>query len=220
MFITKWMAALALIAVPAFAESPNPSEIFIEKVMYNGTGCRPGSVASQLSGDAQAFTLLFDDYIVDTSKKGKPDPDSSPEPMPAQKACNIVLDMHVPPGWSFALFSVDVRGFAHLRKKAQGFQRTAYYFNGNEKEIDRYEMKGPVEQDYFHRMTTPVDQLEFSSCEGKVRNLKIRTSIRVQGRGMLTVDSTDGELKQKYGMVWKKCAQQPAPKPKPKPHRP
>lgn len=206
-----------IVVAPAFADSPDPSQIFIEKVKYNGTGCRPGSVASNVSGDAKAFTLLFDDYVVDTSNKGKPDPDSSPEPSPAQRACNIGVDMHVPPGWSFALFSLDVRGFAHLRKKATGFQRTAYFFKGNEKEIGRLEIKGPKEEDYFHRTVTPLNQVEFSPCEGKVRNLMIRTSIRVQGRGLLTVDSADGELKQTYGIVWRKC---PASTAKPKPNKP
>lgn len=216
MNFAKWMLGLSLwmVAVPVFAESPDPSQIFIEKIKYQGSGCRPGSVASQVAGDAQAFTLLFDNYVVDTSNRGKPDPDSSPEPIPAMKACNIAVDMHVPEGWSFALFSFDVRGFANLRKKATGFQRSAYFFRGGEREIGRIEIKGPQEQDYFHRMISPLDQVEFSPCEGKVRNLMIRTSIRVQGRGLLTVDSADGELKQQYGIAWRKCANPKPVKPK------
>ncbi len=209
MKVVVWLVAFLLAAVRVFAESPDPSQIFIEKIKYNGSGCRPGSVASHLAADAKAFTLLFDDYIVDTSHKGKPDPDSSPEPTPVQKSCQIAVDMHVPSGWSFALFSVDVRGFAHLRKKATAFQRTAYFFKGSEREIGRLDIKGPVEQDYFHRTLAALDQVEFSPCEGKVRNLLIRTNIRVQGRGLLTVDSTDGELTQQYGIAWRRCAAQP-----------
>jgi hypothetical protein len=225
MRLVKGFLGLVALAVPAFADSPDPSQIYIEKIKHTGTGCRPGSVASQISPDAQAFTLLYDDYIVDTSNRGGGhSEDSRPGSNAAQKACNLTIDMHVPAGWSFALFSLDVRGYANLPARVSGFQNTTYAFRGNHKEIGRMELRGPKDEDYFHRTTTSLDQVEFSSCEGKVRVLAIRTSIRVQGKGLLTVDSTDGEVTQKYGIAWRRCANGTTgnngnPN-KPHPHRP
>lgn len=210
----QWVLALAVVAVPGWAaESPNPRDILIEKVNYNGNGCRPGSVATSLAPDAKAFTLMFDDYIVDTSKKpvaGENDPDDPNDPNPRHRGCNLILDIRVPQGWSFALFNVDVRGYAQLGPKAVGIQRTAYLFRGGEVEIGKMELKGPKAADYFHRTTSPLNSLEFSPCEGKTRKLVVRTDIRVKGRGVMTVDSTDGELKQYYSIAWRKC---PARKP-------
>jgi hypothetical protein len=211
MRLAGWMVAVMMMAlvaaVAARAESPDPSQIYIEKINHNGNGCRPGSVASLVAPGAEAFTLLFDDYIVDTSNRGHRDRDEDREPggNAAQKHCNISLDMHVPDGWAFTLHTLDVRGFANLPAKATGFQRTTYFFKGSEREVGKLELKGPKSEDYFHRTSTPLSQAEWSPCKGRARNLQIRTSIRVQGKGLLTVDSTDGEFKQRYGIAWKKC---------------
>ena len=214
MRLAKWVLWAVVAAVPSWAESPNPNEILIEKVNYNGNGCRPGSVASRLAPDAQAFTLMFDNYVVDTSKKpttGENDPDVPYDPNPRHRGCHLVLDIRVPPGWSFALFNVDVRGYAQLEPKAVGIQRTAYLFRGGENEISRMELKGPTADDYFHRTTSSLDKLEFSPCEGKTRKLVVKTDIRVKGKGLMTVDSTDGEFKQLYSILWRRCPPRPQP---------
>lgn len=180
-------------------ESPDSKEVYIESIKYRGKGCREGSVSHLMAPDAKAFTLLFDEFVVEG--------DSNDEEK-SRRSCQIDLDLHVPPGWSYALFCLDYRGYVDLRRGAVAKQRTAYFFQGTaekEREISNFRLKGPLAQDYFHRALTPLESSEFSSCSGKDKKLRINTSIEVKGEGMMTVDSADGELKQHYGIAWRRC---------------
>ena len=52
-------------------ETPNPSEIYVKEIQYSGNGCPSSSVAINVSDDGQAFTLLYDSFIVDLKKHGR-----------------------------------------------------------------------------------------------------------------------------------------------------
>ena len=71
------MAALSLIhfflgtvvlglSAPADRPQPGPGEVIHNKTTYSGTGCPLGSVSDSLSGDHEVFTLLFDQFTVET----------------------------------------------------------------------------------------------------------------------------------------------------------
>lgn len=178
-------------------ETPDPSQVYIEGIKYKGNGCRNGSVAHLLSPDAKAFTLLFDDFIV------------TGDPHDAEKShrkCMIDLNLHVPSGWSYAIFSLDYRGFVELRAGATATQKTSCSFPGSqEKGIGDHVLRGPLSEDYLHRTLTPLSSVVFSSCTGHNKKLKINTSISVKGEGLMTVDSADGELEHRYGIAWRRC---------------
>ncbi len=171
-----WMTGL-LVAAAAVADNPNAGEVQILGFQHQGTGCRPGSVASQLSPDGKALTLLFDDYVVDNS--------DSPSGI-AQKNCQVQLNLAKPPTWEYSLFCLDYRGYANLESGAQGFHTSAYAFGSGQKiPLGGLNLSGPASQDYSHLVVLPLTQTAWSGCsQGGTANLGIDTQIRVSGKAV------------------------------------
>lgn len=195
-----------LLSGPVVAdESPNHGEISMEGISYQGSGCPAGSVASNLSPDAKAMTLLFDRYIVETQAATRPTR-FAPE-RKTTKVCKVDVRMRVPSGWSFGIFYVDFRGFADLQSNTLGIQRAAYHFGGRKLLVGDYRLRGEYSDDYFYRYFVPVSSLVWSPCDiSKWKDLRINTSITVRGGlGQMTVDSIDGELTQQYAIAWRRC---------------
>lgn len=186
------------------ADSPNPDQVYIKRITYSGSGCPSGSVASNLSNDAKAFTLLFDSYLAEAGP-------GIPNGM-ANSRCRIVVDLKVPQGWSYTLFTVDYRGYMSLDPGVVATQNSSYWFQSTPDDVlalssDYY---GPVDKDYFISDTVDIDELVWSPC-GKSRALNLETKIKVSNdsapdnSGFITVDSIDGELAHIYGIKWIKC---------------
>ena len=58
--------SLVVGATAAFADAPNPDEVYIKRLTYSGDGCASGTVASHVSSDAKAFTLVFERCLAHT----------------------------------------------------------------------------------------------------------------------------------------------------------
>lgn len=197
------VAALAL-AARARADAPPAGDVYIENLAYFGPGCRAGTVAHNVATDGQAFTLLFSDFVVE----------ATPSARNANKMCELDVKMHVPNGWSFAIATADVRGFASLADQTsygkvhamQAFRRSV-----EPKLVMDQKFRGPLTHDYQLRGSAEVDALEWSPCGGS-RVLRLRTRITAvvgprstTGSSLVTVDSLDGEVKETYAMAWKRC---------------
>lgn len=192
-------------------EIPHPGQVHIHGLRHEGTGCPAGSVSHLLSPDAKAFTLLFDEFVVEGGEDRRK----------SNKACSVDVDLHIPPGWSYAIFTLDYRGYARLEDKAQGEQRTTYRFGTKQPvAIGHLKLKGPFDEDYTLRTVTPKPKLSWSGCQGSVRTVRLDTVITVKGTGFMTLDSADGELKHQYGIAYRKCppGEPPRPNPQPPPH--
>lgn len=202
MSLTKTFAAalLTLASASAFADAPNPNEVYINSIVFAGTGCPAGTVAGNISEDARAFTLLFDSYTVQAGPGILP-----PE---NRKACNLNVDIHVPNGWQYTLFTVDTRGFLNLEAGTSAVQQNKYYFQSGFGPSLSSNFNGPRVGDYTTRDLVGVSSLVWSPC-GINRSLNIQTSVRVAAsagrRAFATVDSIDGEFKYLYGVQWRRC---------------
>lgn len=195
------LSVLSLSGLALGEIGPNPNQVSINGISYAGSGCPAGSVSQVLSLDAKAFTLLFDSYVAEAGPG-----------MPlslARKNCQIAVDLRFPPGWSYSIFTVDYRGYARLDPGTSGQQISSYYFSGQAKTGNlRTNFYGPTERDYQIRDTLGLDTVVWSPC-GASRALNMNTQVRVTASGsrraLLTVDSIDGELKQIYGIQWRRC---------------
>jgi hypothetical protein len=197
------MIVLAGVASQALAQmGPNPNEVFIRDIQYRGTGCPGGTVGSNISTDAKAFTLLFDSFVAES---GPGIPLSA-----GRKSCQLLVDMRFPQGWSFSLFSVDYRGYMNLERNTTGEISSTYFFQGQMSTpvFKKTNVRGPVSQDFHIRDTVGLDATVWSPC-GASRALNINTSIATRaGMGtsaMIGVDSISGELTQVYGIQWRRC---------------
>jgi hypothetical protein len=128
--------------------------------------------------------------------------------------CELDLRLRIPGGWSYALAGVDVRGFAQLGNKDSKGRVHAMYAFGKSPEpnllIDQL-WKGPMTQDYQLHGDGNIETVSFSQCGG-LRTMRLRTRINAvaptfgDASALVTVDSLDGEVKQKYVLLWKRCA--------------
>lgn len=205
-----FVLAAALSAAPAFAQDNPPPGFKIEDFSFYGNGCRPGSVVTNVSPDAKALTLVFDSFVVE----------ASPDKRQMTRMCELDLRMKVPSGWSVALATLDARGFASLADgESHGKVRTLYAFGRSPEPLLLADeaFVGPFAADYHLRAEADVSTLEFSACGGK-RLMRLRTRIDAKlaprsqtGAALVTVDSLDHTVSQKYALVWKKCARDDAP---------
>ena len=198
--ITLGMIA-GLSATAMLAQAPNPNEVYIRNIVHAGTGCPAGTVAGNVAPYAQAFTLIFDQFLAEAGPG-----------IPASRGrsfCQINLDLHIPQGWSYTLFRVDYRGFASLDSGTQGTQTASYYFQGNSQTVNlRSVLRGYYNRDYTITDQLGIESLVWSPC-GVDRSLNIKAGVAVQARGgnsaLMTIDSVDGSFRQIYAFRWRRC---------------
>jgi hypothetical protein len=215
-------AAIAIITDVAVGDEFPGQEVTIQELKHRGTGCRDGSVAHNISPDGKAMTLLFADYVVDSSER---------DGRPSRKACDIDVKMKIPSGWAFTLFGVQVRGYASIERGAVGVQQSAAGFGGRPPQaIGRLKLEGAFDGDYENFSDLPLTTVEWSPCgTDRVRNFNLKTFITVRPKngfrdtdgdvdnpnagqnlpkGMMTIDSLDGSLEHQYTIAWRRCQRQ------------
>lgn len=197
-------ALLAGSASTAVAQdAPSASEVFIRDLTYGGSGCPAGSVSHNISPDGQAFTILYDQFVAQAG----PGVDRREN----RKNCQLNLDLRIPNGWSYSVASVDYRGYASLDNRVEGLQKATYYFQGETQQVDsEMAFTGPLDQDYLRRDEIGMATEVWSPC-GEQRSLNINSQVRInntrntRGGGLLTVDSTDGTVKQVFNLRFRRC---------------
>ncbi|KAF4408343.1 MULTISPECIES: DUF4360 domain-containing protein [Streptomyces] len=171
----------------------------------NGSGCPAGTAAVAVSPDNTAFTVTYSDYLAQVGVGA--------QPTDSRKNCQLNLDVHVPGGFTYAIASVDYRGYAHLEKGASGLQKASYYHQGSpETASSTHEFKGPFSDNWQTTDSTDYGELVWAPC-GVDRNVNINSELRVSGgesntkesTSFMTMDSTDGAVSTEYHIEWKKC---------------
>ncbi|MFJ3230007.1 DUF4360 domain-containing protein [Streptomyces sp. NPDC086787] len=210
LLLSSAVAALLTTALPATHDSspifdnPPPDRIVIDVATVNGSGCPQGTAAVAVSPDNTAFTVTYSDYLAQVG--------GNSDPTAFRKNCQLNLIVHVPQGYTYAVASVDYRGFASLQRGASAMQRASYYFQGSPSTAFRnHPVNGPYNDDWQATDSTDWDQLVWAPC-GVLRNFNINTELRVNAGSsspskvsFMTMDSTDGEISTVYHFAWKVC---------------
>ncbi|MFI1968465.1 hypothetical protein BLA24_04490 [Streptomyces cinnamoneus] len=204
-------AAGVLLAVSFSTEAvaaqgvPPPDKIVIDVVSVNGSGCPAGTAHVSVSPDNTAFTVTYSNYVAQVGVGAKP--------TDFRKNCQLGLNVHVPPGFTYAVAQADYRGFAHLQQGATGLQRANYYFQGMQQTTyANHYFTGPANDDWQTSDTTDIEALVYAPC-GAMRNFNINTELRVDAgtsdptktTSLLAMDSTDGNINTLYHFAWKEC---------------
>lgn len=192
---------LTLSAAAAFADAPD--NVTINNIVYAGSGCPAGSVAQNVSQDASAFTLMFDDYMAEVGP-GVPF-------FAGRVNCQLNIDLSYPSGWSFTVISIDTRGFVELDPGVTALQQSSYYFQGQDgSAVMSSNAVGPIDTDYDLTDSLTSDALVWSPC-GEQRSLNIDTEVRANnfgnptGNGLITTDSIDGQVTTVFAIQWQRC---------------
>ncbi|GAA1789527.1 DUF4360 domain-containing protein [Luedemannella flava] len=197
------LAASMMFTTAAYAAPPR-NRIIIDVVTANGSGCPIGTTAVAMSPDNTAFTVTYSRYIAQTG--------AGSDPFAFRRNCQLNLNVHVPNGLTFAVMSVDYRGFGHLARGASGRHEANYYFQGqplNQRLATPF--RGPMDRNWQIRDQAGIAERVYRPC-GVQRNLNINTELRVN-RGsssprqasFLTMDSTDTAISTVYHLTWKRC---------------
>ncbi|MFI5776725.1 DUF4360 domain-containing protein [Nocardia sp. NPDC051570] len=202
--------ALPISGAPASgAPTPNtpppPDRITVDVVTVNGSGCPQGTAAVAVADDNSAFTVTYSQY---TAQAG-----AGAGPTDFRKNCQLVLNVHVPQGFTYGIASADYRGYAHLEPGATALERARYYFQGDAASnyVD-HTFNGAFDDDWQQTDSTDVGSIVFQPC-GESRDFNINTQLRVNNgssdpnapTSFITMDSTDGSIVTTYHFAWKKC---------------
>ncbi|MGE0172711.1 MAG: DUF4360 domain-containing protein [Oligoflexales bacterium] len=189
----QYFAGLLLLAFSVRAAAQDgPSGVTIDSLEYQGSGCVDGTVGQDIAPDLGAFTLIFDNFLVDR--------------MGADSRCRIDLRINVPVGWQFKIFSVQVRGYVNLDAGAKGRQELRIHATGTPVDVKK-ELQGPRDEDYI--LSESLSNAKWSQCQNRSHKIRVEARASLNGpasaSGLLTVDSIDGVVTQKYGMAWQRC---------------
>lgn len=205
--MTKSLAAISglLLSGSLFASVPS-SQIRINDIDYNGSGCPLGTVAQNVSDDKQAFTVTFSDYIAEAGE--------GISIRDGRKNCQLTLSLSVPAGWQYSIASFDYRGFAFLDRGMRADYRTNYYFQGDrETGTVTRTARGYYDDNFSFREELGLASAVWSPC-GVERALNINTAISVRNtnkrrypyaEGVIGTDSIDGQIEQIWGITWRRC---------------
>jgi hypothetical protein len=184
---------------------PPASQIVIDVVTVNGSGCPAGTAAIAVSPDNKAFTVTYSEYLAQVGVGSKP--------TDFRKNCQLNLKVHVPQGFSYAIAQADYRGFASLSNGATATQRAGYYFQGTSPTVlTSHAFSGALEDNWQTTDLVEVAALVYSPC-GEQRNLNINTELRVNTgtsnpattTSFMSMDSTDGSINTIYHFAWRQC---------------
>jgi len=186
------------------ADAPNPDEVTIKDIVYNGSGCPPGSADVRLARDGSSFRLVFGPEFEAEVGPGVPLIES-------RKNCQVLLTLNVPQGFTFAVGIVDYRGSADIASGSRGLFRATHYFQGEADESTTTQtFDGPFSGDWRAFHVVELTELVWAPC-GVERALNINASIRL-ARGsarwsdsFMTVDSERGRLFTLIQFHWKTC---------------
>ncbi|CAL9360727.1 DUF4360 domain-containing protein [Streptomyces radiopugnans] len=206
------IAALFASSLSSSIVAPNPSfedaptdKMVIDVVTVNGSGCPLGTAAVAVSPDNTAFTVTYSDYLAQVGVGARP--------TDFRKNCQLNLAVRVPQGFTYAIASVNYRGYAYLEEGATATQKAHYYFQGQaETNEGVHRFNGPFDDNWQANDVTELGALVWAPC-GEIRNFNINTELRVSGgtsntaetTSFIAMDSTDGAVNTTYQLAWKKC---------------
>lgn len=188
-------------AVPFFALTANADRLRLGTPGYGGTGCPAGTASVIVSPDDTALSVLFDSYVAEAGNTTGRSID--------RKSCNLTIPVHVPQGYSVAVFHVDYRGFNAIPSGAQTRFNAEYFWAGARGPTMTRAFYGPQNQNYILSNDLLAASLVWAPCGASV-NLRINSSLMAQTNSrwdqtMATVDSADLTSGLIYHLQWRRC---------------
>jgi Domain of unknown function (DUF4360) len=188
---------LSLLMASAVAKADT---LQIGEPAYGGTGCPAGSASVSLSPDQTQISMLFDSYVVQAGNGVAFD----------RKNCNIAVPVHVPSGYSVAIFGIDYRGFTGLPAGGRASLSVDYFLASGGRGVHTSKtFMGPSANDYLKHDDIGVASMVWTAC-GADTILRANTSMLVQSnaasqQAMATVDSADINAGLIYQLQWRRC---------------
>ncbi len=196
--VLGYCVILFMVAVPSLAA--NPDGVYVGTPAYGGSGCPAGSASVVMTPDSSALSLLFDSYVVDAGR-------STGRSM-NRKTCNIAIPVHVPQGYTVAIFKIDYRGFNQLPYGGYSTFNVEYFFAGSRGPAYTKRFVGPLENDYVLTNTLQAGAVTWAPCGQDVilrTNTSMVVNTPIHTDALSTVDSMDVGSGVVYHLQWMTC---------------
>jgi hypothetical protein len=181
-------------------DDPPSDQITVQVITVNGSGC-PAGTAEVSQSDNTSFKIRYHKYVAE----------GGAAPTDIRKACQLALRFHIPQGFTFAISTVDYRGYADLRPGATATQQALYYLQGKPNGATISHEVNPDNYGRWHTQDSFAEaDLVWAAC-GEDRNLNLKTSLRVYqpagtaGRSSVRMTRTEGDVDTEYQYSWKHC---------------
>ncbi len=209
---------------------PNPYEVYIKNITAQGNGCPPTTARSVLSPDAKTMSVLFDEYIsqIDTSQSimDKKDCELTIEVnipvgwsyslMSADYRGFAELDKNTMGTQEIVYMFGALADSVPVPQSGVVAPSSRIPTRNKVATFSSRIVKGPFSGDYSFTHLVTVGEMPWSSCDSRVsRDLKIHTTLmtrsltrgptKEKGMAMITLDTVDAALAQKFDLAWKKC---------------
>lgn len=188
-------------AAAAASDAPPTSQITVDVVAVNGSGCPAGTATARMSPDNTGFHITFSSFI---ARDG-----GTASPTAFRRNCQVGVQVHVPQGFTYAVASDEYRGRLALGSDASALVRNNYYFQGVG------EVSTTVDHNFFGALNgawrtkdvTAVTDLVYAPC-GRDIVLNINTELRVDSpssSSWISLRSSDGDVDTLVQFGWKSC---------------
>jgi len=212
-FLKKVLLALCASAVVATPvpdgqdTAPNPKDVSIQQVTWNGSGCQlnengsPRDATYVMSSDRTTLTIIFAQYLAQAGPGTMPSDD--------RKNCQINLKVSIPQSWQYSVSSTTFRGFAQFDPTCSGYVKASYYFSGETQTVAaQYNFNGKKNSVGNYEATTTVVAVWPRCNIPTMFNINTEAYVGCQNRNQqaqLTVDSLDQKYQVKYHFLWRRC---------------
>lgn len=176
-------------AANAATRAPAPY-VTLDVASVNGSGCPTGSSVVANVPDQSAFTISFSQFKVYGGE---------------YKNCVVVVRVAVPPGWTYAVYEVDNRGYGLLDSGASARLVMNSWYTGFPWTLKADQtFRGPF--DDFWQTTSLADKLTYAPCNASF-NLTLNDTLRVSGPRTSSAElfAQDMRVSTVFHLQWKQC---------------
>ena len=158
----KLLKVLSLLGALSLGMNAQADDIYLGEPGYGGNGCPAGTASVTLSPDQKSLSILFDEYIVETTRRRRT----------VRKSCNIAVPVHIPQGFSVSVIDIDYRGYNSLPRRAFSRFSVEYFFAGVRGPVFRKTFRGELDADFTLGNQLTARSMIWSRCGADV-NLRV-----------------------------------------------
>ncbi|KAK3389668.1 hypothetical protein B0H63DRAFT_499634 [Podospora didyma] len=207
MLFKALLFATAAVAAPANVLStvgvvPPTNSVKILGVSAIGTGCPVGHAFVTVDATGTIFDVAFDEYYVQVG------PGQSPSD--ARKNCRVSINLQFPAGYALSIIETRFQGYASLAEGQTGVCRAGYTFAGDNSQevVFQKNLVAPYEDNY--NLLAGVGVESFTKCGGTTAVLNVNSEVRINPitsskKGIMTIDSFDGNVHLIFKTNWLRC---------------
>jgi len=178
----------------------NPSDIYIESVSYNGSGCHSGTgdTVIVLSDDRRTLTVIYSDYDAYAGPGVTVDKN--------RQNCLLNIKVHTPDNYRYSVSQTTFHGYEQFDANCSGYVSASYWFSTAAQQVTSRKNFSPNTSGDYSETTTVAAMWPACNIDTMINiNSQAVVQCKNGGSGSLVVDSIDHTYKQIIALEWESC---------------